>query len=259
MLLAGVSASTVTRLCLTHFHGDHCLGVPGVVQRLSLDGVQHVVTAHYPASGQQYFERLRHASVFYETADVDERPIESDGVIARGASGELAALSLDHPVDCVGYRLVEPDGRRLLPHALEQRGIRGPDIGRLQREGSIVVDGRETVLADVSEVRRGQRFAFVMDTRLCDNVFRLAEGVDLLVVESTFLERDGALAEQYGHLTAAQAGRVAAESGVRRLVLTHFSQRYDDPQLFHAEAADSFTGDVVVADDLIRIPMPSRR
>ena len=129
----------------------------------------------------------------------------------------------------------------------------------MQREGSIVVDGRETVLADVSEVRRGQRFAFVMDTRLCDNVFRLAEGVDLLVVESTFLERDGALAEQYGHLTAAQAGRVAAESGVRRLVLTHFSQRYDDPQLFHAEAADSFTGDVVVADDLIRIPMPSRR
>jgi ribonuclease Z len=87
MLFAGAPASSVTRVCLTHFHGDHCLGVPGVVQRLSLDGVSRSVTAHYPASGRQFFARLRHASVFHETADVVESPIESSGVIAGHLPG----------------------------------------------------------------------------------------------------------------------------------------------------------------------------
>jgi ribonuclease Z len=259
MQLAGVSASSITDLLVTHFHGDHCLGVPGVVQRLSLDGVGHPVAAHYPASGQQYFERLRHASVFFETADVVERPIQRGGVAAALGDGELTALPLDHPVDCFGYRLVEPDGRRMLPERLADWSIAGADIGRLQREGALDVVGRRVLLDDVSEPRRGQRFAFVMDTRLCDSVFALADGADLLVIESTFLSADEALATQYGHLTAAQAGRVAAECGARRLVLTHFSQRYDDPSRFGAEAAEHFDGDVVVAEDLLRVPVRPRR
>jgi ribonuclease Z len=259
MLFAGVSASNVTRLCVTHFHGDHCLGVPGVVQRLSLDGVSHAVTAHYPASGQAFFDRLRHASVFHETADVVESPVETDGVVARGEFGELVALRLDHQVECFGYRIVEPDGRRMLPDRLAERQIGGPDVGRLQREGSIDNAGRRTVLEEVSAPRPGQRFAFVMDTRLCDNVFALADRVDLLVIESTFLNRDGQLAQQYGHLTAAQAARVASECGVRRLVLTHFSQRYGDPAAFRDEAAELFGGDIVVASDLSRVPVPHRR
>nr|WP_205862786.1 ribonuclease Z [Planosporangium thailandense] len=256
MLFAGVSANAVTRICLTHFHGDHCLGVPGVVQRLSLDQVRHPVRAHYPASGRDYFARLRHASVYHETADLREEPVSgAESLVATGDFGRLEARRLDHLVESYGYRLVEPDGRRLLPERLAAAGISGPRVGELQRRGSL--DGIE--LADVSEVRRGQRFAFVMDTRLCDAVYALAEGADLLVIESTFLHADAALAAEYGHLTAAQAGRVAAESGVRRLVLTHFSQRYTEPERFAAEAAEAFSGEVVVAADLDRIAVPPRR
>lgn len=131
-------------------------------------------------------------------------------------------------------------------------------MGRLQREGELTTGGRRITLDEVSEPRPGQRFAFVLDTRLCDAVFALAEGADLLVIESTFLERDAALATEYGHLTAAQAARVAAESGARTLVLTHFSQRYRDPAEFHEEAAAHFHGDIVVAADLTRIPFPAR-
>jgi ribonuclease Z len=123
------------------------------------------------------------------------------------------------------------------------------------RRGSL--DGVD--LADVSTVRPGQRFAFIMDTRLCDAVYALAEGADLLVIESTFLDEDAGLAAEYGHLTAKQAGRVAARSGVRRLVLTHFSQRYTEPGRFAEEAAGEFGGDIIVASDLARIPVPSRR
>src|SRR5690606_39812177 len=97
MLLAGVSAAGLTRLCLTHFHGDHCLGVPGVIQRLSLDRVAHPVTAHYPRSGREYFARLRHACAFHEVADLREEPIEGDGALATGPSGVLEVRRLDHP------------------------------------------------------------------------------------------------------------------------------------------------------------------
>jgi ribonuclease Z len=258
MLRAGVSAGDVTRICVTHFHGDHCLGVPGVVQRLSLDRVAHPVVAHYPASGSEFFARLRRASAFHETAHLVEQAVTGDGVVATGAFGTLRTRRLDHGVEAFGYRLDEPDGRRMLPERLAAAGIAGPDIGRLQREGRIEAGGRTVGLDEVSEVRPGQSFAFVMDTRLCAAVHDLARDADLLVIESTFLDADAELAGAYGHLTAGQAARVAAEAGVRRLVLTHFSQRYEDPDAFGAEAARWFHGEIVVAADLCRVPVPRR-
>jgi ribonuclease Z len=150
----------------------------------------------------------------------------------------------------------------MLPERLAAYGIDGPLVGRLQREGRVTAPGGRTVtLAECSVHRPGQKAAFVMDTRRCDAVAPLADGADLLVIESTFLDADAGLAEEYGHLTAAQAGRVAAEAGVRRLVLTHFSERYteaDEPR-FVDEASAAFGGDIVLAADLARIPMPARR
>jgi ribonuclease Z len=255
MTHAGVAAHDITRLLVTHFHGDHCLGLPGVIQRLSLDRVLHPVVAHFPGSGAEYFARLRHASAFHETADLREEPVSADGVIATGPFGTLSARRLEHPVETFGYRLVEPDGRRMLPQRLAEAGVRGPDVSRLQREGTL----GDVRLEDVSELRRGQRFAFVMDTRLCDAAYALADGVDLLVIEATYLAADTATATENFHLTAAQAAKIATDCGVRTLVLTHFSKRYDDPTAFAAEAAAVFTGDIVVADDLARVPVPPRR
>ncbi|WP_367133506.1 ribonuclease Z [Saccharothrix sp. HUAS TT1] len=249
MVRAGVAATDVTRLFITHFHGDHCLGVPGVVQRLSLDRVPHTVHAHFPAEGERFFEHLRHASSFHEVADVSAHPITGPGTIAEGRFGRLEARRLDHSLPAYGYRLVEPDGRTMVPERLAARGIRG----------AAVRDLRPPLLDEVSVPRRGQRFAFVMDTRLCDGVFELADGADMLVIESTYLHADEALAVEHGHLTARQAAGVAAECGVRKLVLTHFSQRYTDPRAFHDEAAEVFGGDVVVAADLDRVPLPKRR
>ena len=259
LLLAGVASSAVTRICVTHFHGDHCLGLPGVLQRLSLDRVAHPVQAYYPAGGQPFFDRLRHCALYEDTVDLRPHPVAGPGVVDPGPEPfTLSAVRLDHRAETLGWRVVEPDGRRMLPDRLEAAGISGPDIGRLQRDGVFeVAPGRHVTLADMSEHRRGQRFAFVMDTRLCDAAFELAEGADLLVCESTFLARDERLAADYGHLTAAQAARVASEAGAARLVLTHFSQRYTDDAEFLAEARAIFP-DVVVARDLARVPVPPR-
>ncbi len=256
MLRAGVAAHDIDRICVTHFHGDHSLGLAGVIQRINLDQVPHPVTAHYPRSGQRFFDRLRYATAYRETVPLAEAPVDRDGDLAVTPSYTLRAHRLSHPVESFGYGLVEPDGRRMLPERLAAHGIGGPDVGRIQREGAL----GDVRLEDVSEVRRGQRFAFVMDTRLCDGVYALAEGCDLLVIESTFLDEDASLAVEHGHLTAGQAARVAAESGVRHLVLTHFSQRYAEPEEFERQArAAGFEGELSVAHDLQRVPVPKRR
>jgi len=194
---------------------------------------------------------LRHAAYFHETAELVPRPVAEDGPV----DGMLEAYRLDHVIDSFGYRLVEPDGHTMVPELLAQHGISGPDVSRLTREGVL----GPVRLADVSVPRRGQKFGFVMDTRLCDGVYRIAEDADLLVIEATFRNEDHQLAQDYGHLTAGQAGQVAAESGVGTLVLTHFSQRYQDVRGHHDEAAEHFGGSIVVAGDLMRVPVPKRR
>ena len=261
MLFAGVTASRITRICITHFHGDHCLGLPGVLQRMALDRVPHGVDVCYPAQHRDVFARLRHASLFHDVLELRERPVETAGPVVQAAEFALEAQPLSHSVAAFGYRLVEPDGRRMLPDRLAAFGITGPDIGRLQHEGRLVSGDRVVALEEVSEPRRGQRFAFIMDTRLCDGAFALADGADMLVCESTFADTEAALAQEYGHLTARQAGRIAAESGARLLVLTHFSQRYDpgDGLRLAGEAQAAFGGEVVLARDLDRIPVPPRR
>ncbi|MET8816252.1 ribonuclease Z [Streptomyces sp. NPDC004549] len=256
MLRAGVAAHDLNRICVTHFHGDHSLGLAGVIQRINLDRVPHEITAHYPRSGQRFFDRLRYATAYRETVALTEAPADTDGVLARTPAYTLEARRLSHPVESYGYRLTEPDAVRMLPDRLAAHGIAGPDVGRIQREGAL----RGVTLEEVSEIRRGQRFAFVMDTRLCEGVHALAEGCDLLVIESTFLDEDGQLAEEHGHLTAGQAATVARDAGVRHLVLTHFSQRYSDPEAFERQArAAGFTGELTVARDLQRVPVPKRR
>ncbi|WP_432825235.1 ribonuclease Z [Dactylosporangium sp. CA-092794] len=249
MAHAGVAAGDVTRICITHFHGDHCLGLPGVIQRISLDRSPCEVQAYFPAGGERYFDRLRYATPFHDRANVTKHPVTADGVIAQTDRFRIEAHALDHGIEAFGYRLVEADGRRMLPDRLRERGIVGPDVAVLQRTGIL----RGVRLEEVSEPRRGQRFAFVMDTRLCAGIGRLADGADVLVIESTYLSEDEGLAVEHGHLTARQAARVAAECGVGTLVLTHFSQRYDDPSRFRREAEAVFDGEVVVAEDLIRV------
>lgn len=257
LLLAGVSPWTFGRICITHLHGDHCLGLPGVVQRLSLDRVTHPVEILYPSSGQVYIDRLLHAAVFDEDVDVRERPIAGSGVVDPGPPFALVAKRLDHVPDTLGWRLEEPGGRTMLHDKLEAAGVVGPAVAELQRAGVVDVGGRRVRLDEMSVERPGQALAFVMDTGLCDAAFELAHRADLLICEATFASAEADLARQYRHLTAAQAGRIAAEAGARRLVITHFSQRYPDETILLDEARAEFD-DVVAAHDLLRVPVPPR-
>ncbi|MBB5914806.1 ribonuclease Z [Nocardia transvalensis] len=261
MLYAGVSAASITGIGITHFHGDHCLGLPGVLGRLNLDRVAHPVDVWFPADDHDYFEKLSEIVPRQRDPGLRPHPIPADGPVpVPDMPFRLEAVALSHRVATFGYRLAEPDGRRMLPERLAAFGISGPDIGELQRTGALALPGGRTVTLDeVSTLRRGQRFAFVMDTRMCSGVEELAQDADMLVIESTFLDDDVSLAHEFGHLTAAEAAQVAEAAGVRTLVLTHFSQRYPDLDGHRTEASKYFHGELVVAEDLMRVPVPTRR
>ncbi|MGF0116820.1 ribonuclease Z [Promicromonospora sp. Marseille-Q5078] len=284
MTLAGVSATDLTRIAITHLHGDHSLGLAGVAQRLSGDRVRHTVPISFPASGEPWVRHLLDASAYDHHERVTLQPVafpagddarrdavpqvelpRVDGERGAGPGAPvLTARPLEHRVDAVGYRLDEPDGVSLDPAALAAAGVPpGPTVGRLLRDGVVTLEDGRTVRRDaVSAPRPGQSVAFVMDTRLCDAVLELADGVDLLVVESTFLHRDAELAARWAHLTCRQAAVVASRAGVRHLVLTHFSQRYrvpdELPDGFEREAREVFDGGLTVASDLDRVPLPPR-
>ncbi len=258
MVRYGVSATQLDRICVTHFHGDHCLGLAGVIQRISLDEVPHQIPIHYPASGQVYFERLRHASIFLDKAKIAPGPMSEEGTIASTPAFSLEARRLEHTVESWGYRLVEPDGRRMLPEKLAEHGIRGPMVRNLIEQGSISIDGRTVGVEEVSEARPGQVFAFIMDTRFCAAAVGLAAGADLVVAESTYLRDQQQEATERGHMTAQDAARIAKEAGARRLVLTHFSQRYPSVEPF-IEEARAIHGDVVAVRDGDVILVPARK
>lgn len=262
MAWGDLPASAVHRIFITHFHGDHCLGLAGIIQRLSLDRVAHPVVVHYPASGQAYFDRLRYASIYHPAVELVPAPVELPpsglAVIAETDSYTLLAHALDHSAPTVGYRLEERDGRRFMPARLEALGVRGPAIKALSERGVVRVGEREVRVDEVSEPKAGSRVAFVMDTRPCEGALALARDADLLVMEATYAAADQPLAAAYGHCSSVDAARTALEAGAHRLAITHFSQRYADPAQHLLEARAIFA-DTVALRDLDRVPIPRRR
>lgn len=261
MIMAGLTASQITHVCITHFHGDHCLGLAGMIQRISLDRVPHSVEIIYPAGGQHFFERLRYASAYFDCARLTPRPISGQPgeeiAVTRSGRARILARALEHGMECYGYRLQEDDGVRMLPDRLAAAGVRGPAVGELMRHGAVTANGRLVQLAEVSVARPGQAFALVMDTRPCAGAQELARGADLLVSEATYLSTEAADAHDHYHMTAAGAARMARDVGARRLVLTHFSQRYTQLEPFAVEAR-ALHLDVHVCDDLTRVLVPRR-
>ncbi len=237
MIYAGVSASQITKIFITHFHGDHCLGLAGVLQRLSLDRIAHEVEIYYPAYGRKFVENLRNSSVYYNVANISEKPFSPGaGVIFENKNLTIETRRLDHSVESWGYRFREKDDVTMLPEKLKAAGVSGRDVGRLKAEGKIEIGGKTVLLEDVSVFKKGLSAAFIMDTRLCDAAFELAKDVDFLICESTYLSAETGEAVKNGHLTAAQAAEIARKSNAAKLVLTHFSQRYNSIEDFAREA-----------------------
>ncbi|MFP4048635.1 MAG: MBL fold metallo-hydrolase [Desulfovermiculus sp.] len=257
MTLAGIKAREISIICLTHFHGDHCLGLPGVIQRMSLDQIQHPVSIIYPSTGRHFLHHLLQAAIFHNRLTIHEFPVSEPGTILSRSGFDLTTLPLEHGVDTWGYRLQERDARTLLPAKIPD-DVTGPAMGLLKKQGWVDSKEGRIYLQDVSLLKPGQSFALVMDTRMCANAVALALDTDLLLSEATYLDTESQQADNYKHLTASQAGRIAAQAGAQHLVLAHYSQRYSSLKPF-AEQAGKFHPQVIAAVDGQCIVLPERR
>jgi ribonuclease Z len=261
LTLAGISSSSIHHICITHFHGDHCLGLTGIVQRLSLDGCEHSVHLFYPESGQPYIDRLCSAAIYQLKVELIYHPVpNSEGMLElkRTEDYVLMACSLEHTVPTIGFRIEEPPGFRFIPERLNQFGVSGPMVGELKRKGIFCTRDRIVRLEDVTEPREGSVFALVMDTGPCLGAIALAKDADLLVMEATYASGHEELARLYLHATAGDAARTAQRAGSRRLALSHFSQRYPDAAQ-HLEEAEAIFPNVIALNDLDRVEIPRRR
>jgi len=187
-----------------------------------------------------------------------EHPISAAGAIYNDEKIKISAQKLEHSVESWGYRFQETDSVSMLPEKLAEFSITGKSIGELKQKGNVEIEGRKILLEDVSVVKKGQSFAFVMDTGICDSIYSLAQGVDLLICESTYLSSETTDAIKNKHLTAVQTAEIAHKAEVNKLVLTHFSPRYTSIDDFVLEAKEIHSN-VVAARDGKRIEFPRRK
>ncbi len=254
-IYAGVAPPCVTRIFVSHFHGDHCLGLGSMLMRLNLDKVAHPIHCYYPASGKIYFDRLRYGTIYHETIQVIEHPVTQEGVVHDDGKFQIEAYFLDHGVQNVGWRVKEPDSRKFDPEKLKACGVRGPLVKELEKKGAIEIGDKTVSLDDVSHIRKGDTFAIAIDTLPCKGIETIAKDAKLFLCESTYLEEHKDLARGYSHLTARQAAEIAKKAGAGHLILTHFSARYQELDGFLEEARPTFPN-TDVADDLKRFDFP---
>jgi ribonuclease Z len=254
-IFANIAPTCVTRIFVSHFHGDHCLGLGSMLMRLNLDKVPHPVHCYYPASGKKYFDRLRYGTIYHETIQVIEHPVSKEGIVEEDTHFRIEALFLEHGIDNIAWRVTEPDKRKFDAQKLKEAGIYGPQVRQLEERGSLTIGGKEVFLDGVSSIKTGDAIAVVSDTRYCQNAITISKGAKILLCESTYLEEHKELAAKHYHLTARQAATIAKEAGVQLLILTHFSARYLDSRDFELEAKAIFPN-VIAAEDLKVFPFP---
>jgi ribonuclease Z len=244
---------------ITHLHGDHFNGLPGLLSTMGLDRRTRELTLAGPPGVREYLNTLERLRVIFINYPLEVKELTSSAdlkAVFEAADYTVTARPLDHRLFALGYRVDERarPGRFNVARARELRVAEGPLWGRLQAGNDVTLDdGRTIHSSDVlGAPRPGKSVAYCLDTRPCAASIELARGVDLLIHEATYTEEFAAEAREYGHSTAAQAARTARDAGARKLLITHFSTRYPDPAALLEEARAIFP-ETILAEDLMEI------
>lgn len=230
MEIAGINRNRVTRVLISHWHGDHVSGLVGLIQTLGNWSKEEPKTLYLygPKGTKAHLAHLLKSCVFENKLSlvVQELDAKKPKVFLETDDFVVLAANLQHTVPCLGFRFAEKDKRKMNKKKLAKFGIRGPLVGRLQAGFSIRVKS-ETITPDqVSSMVAGKIVSFVLDTGLCRNATELAREADLLVSEATLGSALESRAAKFKHLTARQAGQIANKAEAKQLILTHISPRY---------------------------------
>lgn len=254
MIVGKIGLNRDMRIFVTHLHGDHVLGLPGLLMSMSLQGRTKKVEVYGPPGILEFVESVRktvRSTIAY--------PVEiyevNDGKVMEKEDFTVHSAWVDHSVPCLAYCIREKDkpGKFNARRAEELGIVEGPSRKKLQMGEAVKVGDRLVRPEEIcGKSRPGLKVVYCMDTRPCDSGIKLAQRADLLIHDSTFDNSMSEKAALYKHSTSQEAAEVAKRAGVKKLVLTHISAMYDNPEGLLRQARRVFKN-TVLARDLMTI------
>lgn len=256
----------IDKIFITHLHGDHIFGLPGLLSSRSFQGGNEKLTIYGPKGIRNFVLTSLKVSETKLSYYIEFVEIENEGEIYSDDKFTVYARKLDHKIECFGYRIEEHDhqGELMVDKLREDQIPSGPVYGQLKAGKTVTLpDGRVINGHDyIGHAQKGRIIAILGDTRRTPNSSVLAENADVLVHESTFAKDEANLAHNYYHSTNMQAAKIARDGHVGRLLLNHISARYTGKMALELEkqAKSIFPRTKVVKDfDLIDIPFDKER
>ena len=251
LLHTNVSPMKISKVFITHFHGDHILGLPGLLQSMSLNGRESKLTVYGPRGLNILKDAIY--SLGYCAIEYPVEFIEIDtGIIEETDEYVIRAQSVRHNVPSLAYSIEEKKKPRFLREKAIELGVPvGPAFGKLHNGEEIEIDGKiikpEQVLGPP---RKGIKITYSGDTRPCEEMILFAKDSTLLIHESTFIQNEAQNAEEYGHSTSQDAAFVTRESNSEKLIITHISTRYGEEyaQIMLKEAQEIFENTELARD-----------
>ncbi len=257
MNLAGLNRTKVSKVLITHWHGDHVAGLIGLIQTIGHIPSPGTLSVFGPPGTKTHMYHLLKAIIFDNrlNIDVNEVDVSSPETIFETDKYIISACSVEHGVPTLAFSFEEKSYRRIDINAAKKLGVpSGPVMGRLTRGLAVDINGKKILPSQVTYMQKGRKVSYVMDTVLTDHAVKLASDSDILVCESTFLSSEQDKAKLYGHLSARDAAMLAKRAGVNLLVLTHFSQRYPVIDTLTDEAKSVFKN-TIAAYDFLQLPI----
>jgi ribonuclease Z len=249
---AKISPAKITRILISHWHGDHILGLPGLLQTLSRSDYKKTLKIYGPEGTKKFISRIM--SLFMANThkiNYEVTEIKKKGIFIKEKDFQILAETLPHTSHCLGYSFRETPKRKINLEYIKKFGLKkDPILGKLQKGKTITYKGKKITPEKGTTLIEGHKVTIILDTGYTKKISKFAENSKVLVLESTFLDRDKDKAKQYQHLTAKQAATIAKESNSKQLILTHISERYRERKQIIAEAKKIFKNSKLAEDFL---------
>ena len=232
--IAHIKPSKISKILITHFHGDHMLGIPGIIQNLAAHSYQEQLQIFGPPGLKSRIKKLLSSIIFQGKLDMKLQEI-SPGIFYKSSQFSLEARKLNHGnITCYGYAFRQADKLKINIEYTKKFGLtQHPILKQLQQGRSIVWKGNKIGVKQATLKKSGKKIAVILDTKPCTAASALAKNADLAIIESTWLDSKNKTGY---HLTAEEASSIAKKSRCKKLALTHFSQRYQDVTAFELAA-----------------------
>jgi ribonuclease Z len=244
-----VNISKINSIFLTHAHGDHIIGIAGLVRTLALNKRTKPLKIYIPEGQEKPIRSLIEFDNALIGYPIEIIPIKG-GLVQKGDDYTISAFRVNHTIKCYGFVFAENDKVHFIKQKADALGIKGKMFSELTKKGHAVINGKKVSLTSVTTKEKGRKIVYATDTKPCKATQEAAAGANLLIHEATYSEKYSEQATERGHATALQVAKMAKAAKVNMLALTHISARYRDPKELLDEARSVFKNTRIAEDGM---------